>query len=93
MKKKRKLLIGLSIIVGILICIFLLSHNEKIQNIREDTRKLLYGEPIELSTGMINNQYFGISSEGKNATQTTKGINNAVEYANKNNIEYIKRCV
>ena len=48
------------------------------------------GEPIELSTGMINNKYFGISSAGKNANQTTKGSNNAVEYANKNNIEYIK---
>lgn len=90
MKKKRKLLFAFVMIAGILLCIFLLSHNEKIQNIRENTRKLLYGDPIELSTGIVNNQYFGISSEGKNATQTTEGINKAIEYANKNNIEYLK---
>ena len=47
-------------------------------------------QPIDLETYVINNNYFGISSNGEKAENTTKGINEAIEYASKNNIEYIK---
>ena len=47
-------------------------------------------DPIDLNTNIINNKYFGISSDGKNAEATTKGINEAINYASKNNIKQIK---
>ena len=50
----------------------------------------MYGDPIDLQTGMVNNAYFEIYSDGTNIAETTLGINNAIEYARKNNIEYIQ---
>lgn len=49
----------------------------------------LYGEPIS-NEGIINNKYFGIDNEGKNAPKTTQGINDAIEYANEHDINYLK---
>ncbi len=50
----------------------------------------MLNEPIDLNTGLINNDYWNISSNGTNATETRKGINDAIEYASQNKIEYIK---
>ena len=43
--------------------------------------------------GLINNSYFNIRMNGttvEDAQHTTKGINEAIKYANENNINYIK---
>lgn len=40
--------------------------------------------------GLINNYYFKISNDGTNEINTTRGLREAMEYAQKNNIEYVK---
>lgn len=88
MKKNRITLI--LIISTLLIVIFLISNFENIidYTFMQIARRL--EQPINLETYIINNKYFGISSNGEKAESTTKGINEAIEYASKNNIEYIK---
>lgn len=49
----------------------------------------MYGDPIA-EDGTINNTYFGIEIDGNDAKKTLVGINKAIEYASKNNIENIK---
>ncbi len=83
------MLISIILIISIIIIFFILK-NETIQRIDYDIKKRLYGDPIDTQSGLINNEFFFINSEGKNAQQTTKGINEAIIYANKNNIENIK---
>lgn len=89
--KKRKI-IKMSIIVFLIcLCMFLLFANRtQIMELTDEIKKAIYGNPIDETTGIINNLYFGINSDGTNAEQTTKGICEAIEYANKNNIEYVK---
>lgn len=87
--KKNKITIIL--ICSISLIVILLTCN--ISNIVDFTfmqiiRRL--EEPIDLKSFTINNKYFGISSNGKNADSTTKGINEAIDYASRNNIEYIR---
>lgn len=86
--KKNK--IALTLISIFLIIIFFIFNMENIIDYTsmQITRRL--EQPINLETNIINNKYFGISSNGEKAEKTTKGINEAIEYANKNNIEYIK---
>ena len=55
-----------------------------------DIKIARYGEPINLETSTINNEFFGISDDFSNARKTTEGINEAIKYASRNNIEYIK---
>lgn len=55
----------------------------------EDLKVQKYGKPIS-EDGTINNAYFSIHSDGTNEKDTTKGINEAIKYASKNNIKYIK---
>ncbi|MFR2535248.1 MAG: right-handed parallel beta-helix repeat-containing protein [Clostridia bacterium] len=50
----------------------------------------MYGEPIDLETGMVNNAYFNIYADGTQIAETTAGINEAIEYAFNNNIEYVQ---
>lgn len=66
------------------------SNRTQINELKKEIKIALYGEPIDDNSGIINNQYFGIKSDGTDAKQTTKGICDAIEYANKNNIEYVK---
>lgn len=49
-----------------------------------------YGEPIEDISGIINNEYFNIYSDGSHEEETTNGINEAIRYCSKNNISNIK---
>ena len=79
------LLILLAIII---ICSFLLRGN--IQHQINILKEKFDGKPINLNTGIINNEYFNISRDGTNSEQTTKGINRAIVYAYKNNIKNIK---
>ncbi len=79
------LLILLTIII---MCSFLLRRN--IQQQINILKEQFDGEPIDLNTGIINNNYFNISKDGTNSEQTTKGINRAIVYAYKNNIKNIK---
>ena len=89
--KKRRILILSFIIMIIAVLIIGFSTNEiTIQQIDENIRRNLYGDPIDLETGMINNEYFKISNDGTNATDTTKGLNEALKYSNINNIKYVK---
>ena len=60
-----------------------------IENAYYNILEQFYGEPFS-EEGMINNNFFGIKSDGTKADTTTKGINKAIEYASKNNIEFIK---
>lgn len=90
MKKKILLtliIIGIisMIIIGLLFC-----RSETIKNIDYNIRKNLYGDPINLENGLINNNFFYINKEGKNAKQTTEGINDAIKYASDNNITNIQ---
>lgn len=55
----------------------------------ENIKLRQYGEPIG-NDGLINNEYFAISLSNDNPKKNTKGINAAIEYAFKHNIEYIK---
>ena len=89
--KKRKIVILSFIFIIIALLVIAVSTNViNIQQINENIRKNLYGEPIDLSTGIINNEYFNISSNGTSAKNTTDGLNKAIEYASKNNIKNIK---
>lgn len=89
--KKRKIVILSFIFIIIILLIIAFSTSIiNIQDINENIRRGLYGEPIDLETGMINNSYFEINSNGENAKETTIGINQAIEYANKYNVEYIR---
>ena len=89
-KKVYKKILFICILI-ISITIFITLNNvvtkEKEESYEEKIRK--YGEPIN-SDGLINNDFFGITNELSKNKETTKGINEAIEYANKNNIEYIK---
>ena len=86
-KTKPNIVLIISIL---LIVIFLMSNFSNIidYTVMQIARRL--EEPIDLETFIINNNYFGISSNGEKAENTTKGINEAIEYASKHNIEYIK---
>ena len=86
-KKYLVLILLIAVLIGIAYIFF---SPEILEIIEENIRKSMYGEPINLETGEINNEYFSINAEGENPSQTAKGINNAVKYANKENIEYIK---
>lgn len=91
MKLNKKVKMILSCILLIIVIIMMLYMNRKtISEMYEKDRISKYGEPIDINTGLINNKYFEISNDGTNADKTTKGINKAISYANKNNIEYIK---
>lgn len=85
-KKKIKILFVFLIICALLLGIIF--NIQTIQNIMKEIRIKQYGEPIDESTGLINNQYFDIQPQ--NSKKATKGINKAIEYAEKNNISYIK---
>lgn len=87
MKNKKIKTFIFILIVCALILIFI-TNLPNIQNTIEYFRIKQFGEPIDRSTGLINNQYFDIQS--KNANKSTKGINDAIKYAEKNNISYIK---
>ena len=87
MKKNRKKLIFIFLIL-IIFAIILKQNIRKIVN-NEEILKQIYGEPIG-EDGTINNSYFGIEINGKNAKDTLDGINKALEYANKKNIENVK---
>lgn len=87
MKKAIKILIGILLVLGIYVA---LTHADEIQNLTYSVKTQIYGEPIDKETGLINNDFFSINGEGKNPNSTTKGINEAIQYASKNNIEYIQ---
>ena len=85
-KKIKKSIIFLSL--AFLICFIIIDSQKSIINMNlNDIEKQ---EQIINENGLINNEYFNISSDGKNAKQTTSGINEAINYASKNDISYIK---
>lgn len=87
--KRKKLMFFIVFLILILIVFYIIFRNGIIQELYYSTLKKFVGEPIS-NDGTINNSFFGINSDGTSATKTTKGINKAIEYASKNNIEYIK---
>ena len=74
----------------LLLCFIYIIMSGATETIYFQIKKQLFGNPINLETGMINNIFFGISSDGKDPERTRKGINDAIEYASDNNISYIK---
>lgn len=85
--KFKKYVIFIVIIIFILLIVVYNKRNEI-------NLKNLIGEKLEempiLESGEINNEYFGINDNYENPQETLEGINNAIEYAAKNNIRYIK---
>lgn len=88
MKTKKKIV--LLIIFILIICIIYAIVSGVSQNMFFYIKRQMFGEPINKETGLINNNFFGISSDGKNPKQTRVGINDAIAYAYYNNISYIK---
>lgn len=88
-KNKGKFII---ITIIIIICFILIcfANVEKIKKYYGEQIKKLEGSPIDTTTGIINNDYFGINAYGDKAEETTKGINEAILYAKQNNIKNIK---
>lgn len=87
MKKYVKIIL---IIIIFILCITFLAKSEYTEKIIEQYKVKMYGKPIDEETGILNNEYFSIDSTGKNATNTTRGLQKALEYCKKNSIEYIK---
>ena len=86
MKKK----IGILIIIIALVCFIVLWNNrEKIIELENNIKSEIYGEPI-YEDGTINNKFWGIESNGTKPIETRRGLSNAIDYASKNNIRYIK---
>ena len=88
-RQKVRTTIILLILTLLMIIIYSISSGDIVKIIDKDMLKSFVGDPIE-SDGTINNLYFGINEEGKYAKNTTEGINQAILYAKKNNINYIK---
>ena len=68
MKKKRKRIIDYSIIIAVIILLLIIAFSTNVVNIQEiseNVRRQLYGDPIDLETGLINNEYFGINQKSK----------------------------
>lgn len=89
LKNKKKIIILLIFVIIVIIFVTNII-NINYESLKVEIRKKMYGEPINRETGVINNQFFGINSEGEDAQKTTEGINEAIKYANQNNISYIK---
>lgn len=92
MKKIRRIFV-LIFIFMILALIFILNNNSNnIREMSENEREKLFGSPINVSENenIINNRYFSIDSSGKEPEATRQGINEVIEYANKNNIKQLK---
>lgn len=91
MKKYKKILSFIIFIILLLLAVllFYIIFSDNVKLAINNTYIKLYGEPIS-DDGVINNKFFNINNEGKNAKATTKGINNAIEYASENNINYLK---
>lgn len=85
--KKKKFFI-LLIAISIIMCM-VIANKKSIYNKIEKIKINQYGAPID-TEGTINNAYFNIDENLQNAKETTKGINEAISYADKNGIEYIK---
>lgn len=86
MKKKISFICLITIIslIGIL-----LYNSPKVIEKMEKLRINQYGEPIK-EDGLINNAYFEINANLEDSQKTTNGINEAIRYANKKGIEYLK---
>ncbi len=90
MKKIKKICF---IVVILFMCIVVINviFKKNILNIIEKLKIQAYGEPINVENGLINNKYFGIDNTGdeKNALNNRNAINDAIDYAYRNNIEKI----
>ena len=82
--KKRKLLYVILIIIFLSLFVYFV-NSKTFLNLSQNIKVLMYGEPIDLETGIVNNKFFYIDTN-----DAAKGINDAIEYASKNNIQYIK---
>ena len=89
---KGKIIAIILIIVFIILFLFITNFSQ-IKKIAFEAKKMIYEdllnqEIIDLTTGEINNNFFNIDDTGKQ--ECTEGINEAIQYAKRNNIEYIK---
>lgn len=85
---KKKKIISVLLLISFYL-IFIVVEKSNTMNIL--LQKLNYdGGPIDKSTGIINNKYFNIHSDGTHEEETTKGINEAIKYCTENNISFLK---
>lgn len=88
--RKIKIFLVCSFIFFIIISGFFVRTEFLQTNINKENKDAAT-HPIDVDTGLINNEYFSISKGNENAAmQNVEGINNALSYAEKNNINYIK---
>ena len=90
MKDKKVTIKFIFIILMILIILLLINNLETLQNYTQGKIKGYLDEPINMETGIINNEYFGISNNGDKPEETTTGLNEAIKYAERNNITNVK---
>ena len=86
--KKRFLII---LIIMIFIIIVAILNIRNIQNAVEQIKIKRYGEPVDYSTGIINNEFFSIEiGEEGDPKKNAEGISEAIKYATKNGIKDLK---
>lgn len=91
-KNKRRFINKIAFIlciVFLLILIIFIANKRYMLSLNTFSTEKIQEKPI-LDDGEINNKYFGIYNDYSNPRKTLQGINEAIEYAAKNNIKYIK---
>ena len=90
-KKNRKIKYFIIVLFLLIIIFLMMSIMVRKESIKEIFFRYAFDEEaIDKETGMVNNKYFNINSNGEDSENTTKGINEAINYAAKNNIKQIK---
>ena len=79
-------LLNISIILGIIKII----NSTKIKKIEQIEYMDINMSQNPINNNIVNNSYFNIDSSGKNASNTTEGLNKALKYCSDANIKYVK---
>lgn len=91
-KNKRRFINKIAFILGmvfLLILIIFIANKRYMISLNVSSTEKMQVKPIS-DDGEINNKYFGIYNDYSNPKKTLQGINEAIEYASKNNIKYIR---
>ena len=86
-KNKNKIILFVIFLIALFLVMIKFNIKQNIDSIMLKVKIDMYGDPIS-EDETINNCFFKIDSSGN--LETKEGINEAIEYANKNNIKYIK---
>lgn len=70
--KRIKRLIFIIVILIIFVLLIFLHNSNSMRIIKEVSLKQLYGDPIDIKTGIINNEYFNINSTRRECRKYNK---------------------